>query len=87
VGQHDPGAGLGEGRLTRPEDRPGEGPEQGRGRPDGQGKIPTNDLFALLIEKPDCFSNDGVHLNAKGSAAMGEQVAAEVLKLLNDDKK
>jgi hypothetical protein len=50
-------------------------------------KILTNDLFALMIEKPDWFSNDGVHLNAKGSAAMGDQVAAEVLKLLGDVKK
>ena len=45
-------------------------------------KIPTNDLFALVADKPELFSNDGVHLNAKGSTAMGEQVAAQVLKLL-----
>ncbi len=50
-------------------------------------RIATDDLFALVIEKPDWFSSDGVHLNAKGSAAMGEQVAAEVLKLLGDGKK
>ena len=50
-------------------------------------KIPTNDLFALVADKPELFSNDGVHLNAKGSAVMGEQVAAEVLKLLGDVKK
>ena len=49
-------------------------------------KIPTNDLFALVVDKPELFSNDGVHLNAKGSAAMGEQVAAEVLKLLGGAK-
>ena len=34
-----------------------------------------NDLFALVADKPEWFSNDGVHLNAKGSTAMGEQVA------------
>lgn len=49
-------------------------------------KVPTNDLFALVADKPELFSNDGVHLNAKGSAAMGEQVAAQVLKLLNGAK-
>lgn len=47
-------------------------------------KIPTDDLFALVVEKPDWFSNDGIHLNAKGSTAMGERVAAQVLKLLGD---
>ena len=45
-------------------------------------QIPTNDLFALVIEKSDWISNDGVPLNAKDSTAMGEQVAAEVLKSL-----
>ena len=49
-------------------------------------KIPTDDLFALVIEKPELFSNDGVHLNAKGSAAMGEQVAAQVTKVLEGVK-
>lgn len=49
-------------------------------------KIPTNDLFALVADKPELFSNDGVHLNAKGSTAMGEQVAAEVFKLLGGAK-
>jgi parallel beta-helix repeat protein len=47
-------------------------------------KIPVNDLFAILAEKPEWFSNDGVHLNAKGSAALGEQVAAHVLKLIGN---
>jgi lysophospholipase L1-like esterase len=50
-------------------------------------KIPTNDLFALVADKPELFSNDGVHLNAKGSAAMGEQVASHVLKALGDGAK
>lgn len=49
-------------------------------------KVPTNDLFALVVEKPEWFSNDGVHLNAKGSAAMGEQVAVQVTKLLDGAK-
>jgi lysophospholipase L1-like esterase len=45
-------------------------------------KIPVNDLFALVADKPEMFSNDGVHLNAGGSAALGEQVAARLQKLL-----
>ncbi|MBA4192620.1 MAG: hypothetical protein C0467_32025 [Planctomycetaceae bacterium] len=48
----------------------------------GKEKIPVNDLFSLVADKPDLFSQDGVHMNAKGSAALGEQVASEVLKLL-----
>ncbi|MBN9121823.1 MAG: SGNH/GDSL hydrolase family protein [Planctomycetes bacterium] len=49
-------------------------------------KIPTNDLFALVADKPELFSPDGVHLNAKGSTALGEQVATRVLKLLDGVK-
>jgi lysophospholipase L1-like esterase len=49
-------------------------------------KIPTSDLFGLAADKPELFSNDGVHLNAKGSTAMGEQVAAQVTKLLDRAK-
>jgi len=44
--------------------------------------IPVNDLFTLVAEKPEWFSNDGIHLNAKGSAALSEQVAAHVLKVI-----
>jgi lysophospholipase L1-like esterase len=40
-----------------------------------------------VIEKPDWFSNDGVHRNPKGSAAMGEQVAHQILNLLGDGSK
>ena len=49
-------------------------------------KIATNDLFALVADKPELFSNDGIHLNAKGSASMGEQVAVQVTKLLDGAK-
>jgi hypothetical protein len=45
-------------------------------------KIPTNDLFARVIDKPEWFSADGVHFNAKGSAALGEQVAGQIRKAL-----
>jgi lysophospholipase L1-like esterase len=44
--------------------------------------IPVNDLFAVVDGKPELFSPDGVHLTAKGSAALGERVAEHVLKLL-----
>lgn len=49
-------------------------------------KIPTDDLFALVSERPEWFSNDGVHLNANGSAAMGTQVAERVQKALGGSK-
>jgi len=45
-------------------------------------KIAVNDLFAAVIEKPELFSKDGVHLNQKGSEALGKQVADAVAKLL-----
>ena len=46
--------------------------------------IPVDDLFSVVVDKADWFSTDGVHLNAKGSTALGEQVAAQVLKLLGE---
>ena len=36
---------------------------------------PTDDLFALVVEKAEWYSGDGVHFNAKGTAAPAEQVA------------
>ena len=48
--------------------------------------IPVNDLFALVAEKPEWFSNDGIHLNTNGSTALSEQVAANVLKVLGGAK-
>jgi lysophospholipase L1-like esterase len=50
-------------------------------------KIPTNDLFARVIDKPEWFSADGVHFNAKGSAALGEQVAEQIRKALAERTK
>ena len=37
--------------------------------------IPINDLFTLVAEKPEWYSRDGVHLNAKGVTALASQVA------------
>ncbi len=48
--------------------------------------IPVNDLYAAVADRPELFSADGVHLTAKGSAALGEQVAAHVLKQLSAGK-
>jgi hypothetical protein len=47
-------------------------------------KVPVDDLYSLAADRPEWFSPDGVHLNAKGSAALGEQVSASVLKVLGD---
>ena len=44
--------------------------------------VPTNDLYALLAGKPDWYSGDGVHLNAKGTGALATKVAETVAGLL-----
>ena len=44
--------------------------------------IAVNDLFGAVKDRPEMFSRDGVHMNAKGTATLGEQVAAEVQKAL-----
>jgi hypothetical protein len=41
--------------------------------------VPVNDLFAPLIDHPEYFSADGVHLVEAGRALLGAQVAAAVL--------
>jgi len=45
-------------------------------------QLPVNDLFAAVADKPELFSRDGVHLTAKGSAVLGEQVVGHVFKAL-----
>jgi len=45
-------------------------------------KIPTNDLFALVIDNPEWSSQDGVHFNAQGTTVLGARVADEIGKLL-----
>ena len=40
--------------------------------------LPVNDLFACVIDHPDCFANDGVHFNPAGQAALGRQVVQAV---------
>jgi len=44
--------------------------------------ISTNDLFELVTDHADSQSTDGVHFNAKGNEALGEQVGESVSKEL-----
>lgn len=44
--------------------------------------IPVNDLYSLIAEKPEWYSRDGVHLNAKGVTALANQVAETILPLV-----
>jgi hypothetical protein len=46
-------------------------------------EIPTNNLFGLVEDQPDWYSNDGTHFNGKGKAAQGKQVADSLVKLLS----
>jgi lysophospholipase L1-like esterase len=50
-------------------------------------KIPTDDLFALTADKPEWYSPDGTHFNARGTAAQAEQVAKTVLALLAGERR
>jgi lysophospholipase L1-like esterase len=45
-------------------------------------KVPTDDLFALVAEKPEFYGRDGTHFNPKGTASQAEQVAKVVGELL-----
>ncbi|HVK09260.1 MAG TPA: SGNH/GDSL hydrolase family protein [Gemmataceae bacterium] len=45
-------------------------------------KIPTNDLFALVTDKPDLYGKDGTHFNPRGTEVQAEQVAKGVGDLL-----
>lgn len=51
-----------------------------------QMKIPTNDLFEFLSDKPEFWSGDGVHLNAQGNAALGKKVAEAIEAQLSGGK-
>ncbi len=44
--------------------------------------IPVNDLYSVIVEKPEWYSRDGVHLNAKGVTALATQVADTLLPLV-----
>ena len=42
--------------------------------------IPVDDLFTLVKDHPEYWSNDGVHFNGKGIAVEAEQVAKRILE-------
>ncbi|MGH9844194.1 MAG: hypothetical protein ACREEM_36170, partial [Blastocatellia bacterium] len=42
-------------------------------------KIPVNDLYSLMADKPEWYSRDGTHSNDQGKAALGAQVADALL--------
>lgn len=43
-------------------------------------KIDTDDLFAVVADKPEFYSGDGVHFNNKGTAALAAKVAEALTK-------
>jgi lysophospholipase L1-like esterase len=49
--------------------------------------IPTDDLFGLAEGHPEWYSADGVHFTARGTAALGAQVAARLLRVLADARR
>ncbi len=44
--------------------------------------IPINDLFAAAEDRPEYFSKDGTHHNAKGKSVQASLVSAAVRKAL-----
>ena len=40
--------------------------------------VPTNDLYRLVAEHPEWYSNDGVHFNEQGREAQANQVAETI---------
>ena len=46
--------------------------------------IPINDLFGLVVDHPELFSQDGVHFNAAGQAVLGDRVAEFILREVED---
>ncbi len=48
----------------------------------GKKRIPINDLYSLLENHPEYWSEDGVHFNAAGKAAQVPQVARYILNAL-----
>lgn len=41
--------------------------------------LPVNDLFAAVIDRPELFTADGVHLNDEGRGVLGKQVVEAIL--------
>jgi hypothetical protein len=49
-----------------------------------QHQIPVDDLFGLVVDHPEYFSGDGVHLNKTGIEVQARQVADCILRALQD---
>lgn len=48
-------------------------------------EIPVNDLYALVVDHPEYFAQDGVHYNEQGRTAQGQQVAAMINEALGEE--
>jgi lysophospholipase L1-like esterase len=44
--------------------------------------LPTADLYAVVIDKPDLRSPDGYHYNGEGYEALGRAIAEALLRAL-----
>ena len=42
--------------------------------------LPVNDLFGSVVDRPECFAEDGVHFNPIGQGILGSQVAQTILR-------
>ncbi len=49
----------------------------------GKAGLPVDDLFALVIDHPEYYAQDGVHFNAEGIQAQTTQVSQSILRALN----
>ena len=47
--------------------------------------VPVNDLFEVVINRADYYADDGVHFNAAGQTALGDQVARTILREIRKD--
>lgn len=50
----------------------------------GERRIPIDDLYSLVADRPELFSADGVHYNDEGRTFLGKAVAAFILKTLDE---
>jgi hypothetical protein len=44
--------------------------------------LPVDNLFRLVVDRPEFYAGDGVHFNAEGKAAQVKQVTASILPCL-----
>lgn len=47
-----------------------------------QESIPIDDLYSVIADKPEWYSRDGVHLNAKGVSALASSVVESITPVL-----